>query len=41
VFVDVAFFGVFADFPELLGVDVDAVGWQRVFVCDVPPWAWG
>jgi uncharacterized protein YjbI with pentapeptide repeats len=41
VFVDVAFFGVFADFPSCWEWAWTPWGWQRVFVCDVPPWAWG
>ena len=40
VFVDVAFFGVFADFPSCWEWAWTPWGWQRVFVCDVPPWAW-
>jgi hypothetical protein len=41
VFVDIAFFGVFADFPSCWQWTWTPWGWQRVFVCDVPPWAWG
>ena len=41
VFVDVAFFGVFADFPSCWEWAWTPWGWQRVFVCDVPSWAWG
>jgi hypothetical protein len=41
VFVDVAFFGVFADFPSCWQWTWTPWGWQRVFVCDVPGWAWG
>jgi hypothetical protein len=41
VFVDVAFFGVFADFPSCWQWSWTPWGWQRVFVCDVPGWAWG
>jgi len=41
VFVDLAFFGVFADFPSCWQWTWTPWGWQRVFVCDVPPWAWG
>ena len=41
VFVDLAFFGVFADFPSCWEWTWTPWGWQRVFVCDVPPWAWG